>query len=263
MNGLQTKSDCFFDNGPQYNGTSDNLRATIWWQTAESPQEYLDIITTGPNQEYWMRKITCTYRICNTGIYPVYVEAYTLWCRRDLDATENPVSEVSVGSVYSPTLPFQSCTTSDAFLKSFLIMKRRLKLLKPQQVLTVRTVRKKWSGPVTQAVEGDNKFTLRRGSKCMLFRAWGGICSGPNTTSTYWGCSLSPVQLGCVQQNQFQYYQIGVVNPASTAVTSIPIAPPTGMNTWRNPCYAVGVVVNPRSNATVGQYPQAVIDGAP
>lgn len=232
MHGLNTMAYVQLLSPVNFNyGLGTQYQAALYIFNMSAPNQLAFNIPTWQTDpldtQYWLKRLYTKNTYTNTGLQPIIMETWTIYCRTDLRDGETIVSIANEGVQGVTTtsivhMPYTSFAIGDSFRKHFKVMKVKRRILKPLQVKTVtnKVCKKYLRKPISRRVEGDSDYTHREGNIITLVRFYGIPTNWTNAANIGTNeTGMSYVQVRGIQHRYLSYYRMDDVTP-TTGVAS-------------------------------------------
>lgn len=185
--------------------------------------------TAASDTQWYIKRLYRTVRWVNTGQFPVIWETYKIYVRKDIilvgTAAADDPWEIAEDDGVSATIPYVSPFTGNTFQKQFKILSSRRKMIQPGASIKFKTY-SRYNGatrPINRAVEGDVRFSYRKGNRLTMCRVYGTPISYVPTSGpvTEPDTILSPIQMNGVDTEYVSWYRLDDVLPTSYVVNNL------------------------------------------
>jgi len=195
-------------------GSSQNLQAQ-WWEVSPLLCRFiarLSSVAANAAKEIYMKRAYMISTVTNHLQYPMTVEILKLWCKLDLDSSQD-VNDIGQTGVFSWGVPFYSITTGHEFHKYFKIMKYKRRTVRGGKSISVRTGKAKWTGPITGNTDGSTSFQIRKGNPITVIRVYGCPLMFPSSPDGFDGVCYGPYYASLFNKLYYSYYAMDDATP--------------------------------------------------
>lgn len=179
--------------------------------------------------QHYLKRMYQTVTLNNTASFPLHVDIYKLYCRRDASQTLDFLIDVDVTSSTTSTwnlrtLQYAPISLGNEFRRTWKILSKKRKILNPMRPWTFKAgIQKGYlRHPITSELEGNNVYWARKGAIVTYLKIHGVPCNYDNYGNTpYFTNGISPMRLRGVISTYASWYTMADATPTSSVTQSI------------------------------------------